>query len=212
MANDHSEEGASASGANPEHIPHNSVTSESSSSPVKSSPTADHAPTRPTPSQSQADSAGPISDEDGAARTSSRRSTHASGHDIKGEEWAQIERLISRMFGSERKANSEEEKTRHVGVVWKNLTVKGVGLGAALQPTNGDIFLGLPRLIKQLFTRGRKGVGGGKPPIRTILDDFTVSLFPTTRNRLTDPTTRAAFVRGRCFLFSVVLALVVPLS
>ncbi|KAJ5479041.1 hypothetical protein N7530_004550 [Penicillium desertorum] len=178
MANDHSEEGASASGANPEHIPHNSVTSESSSSPVKSSPTADHAPTRPTPSQSQSDSAGPISDEDGAARTSSRRSTHASGHDIKGEEWAQIERLISRMFGSERKANSEEEKTRHVGVVWKNLTVKGVGLGAALQPTNGDIFLGLPRLIKQLFTRGRKGVGGGKPPIRTILDDFTGCVRP----------------------------------
>ncbi|KAJ6188460.1 hypothetical protein N7519_003368 [Penicillium mononematosum] len=178
MANDHSEESASTPGANPEHIPRNSVSSEGSSSPVSSSLTTDHAPTRPTPSQSQADSAGPKSDEDGAARTLSRRSTHASGHDTKGEEWAQIERLISRMFGSERKANSEEEKTRHVGVVWKNLTVKGVGLGAALQPTNGDIFLGLPRLIKQLFTRGRKGVGGGKPPIRTILDDFTGCVRP----------------------------------
>jgi hypothetical protein len=79
------------------------------------------------------------------------------------------------MFGPDRKANSEEEETRHVGVVWKNLTVKGVGLGAALQPTNGDILFGLPRLIKQLFTRGRKGAGVGKTPIRTILDDFTVS-------------------------------------
>jgi ATP-binding cassette subfamily G (WHITE) protein 2 (SNQ2) len=80
------------------------------------------------------------------------------------------------MFGEERKSNSEEERTRHVGVVWKNLTVKGVGLGAALQPTNGDIFLGLPRLIKRLLTRGRKGSGVGKPAIRTILDDFTVSI------------------------------------
>ncbi|KAJ5843840.1 Brefeldin A resistance protein [Penicillium chrysogenum] len=178
MANDHSEESASTPGANPEHIPRNSPSSESSSSPVSSSPTTDHAPTRPTPSQSQADSTGPKSDEYGAARTSSRRSTHASGHDTKGEEWAQIERLISRMFGPERKANSEEEKTRHVGVVWKNLTVKGVGLGAALQPTNGDIFLGLPRLIKGLFTRGRKGAGRGKPPIRTILEDFTGCVRP----------------------------------
>jgi hypothetical protein len=54
--------------------------------------------------------------------------------------------------------------------------VKGVGLGAALQPTNGDIFLGLPRLIKRLLTRGRNGTGAGKPSIRTILDDFSVSI------------------------------------
>ena len=177
MEKDHFEESASPSGANLAHISRNSVSSENSSSPASSSPAADHASTRITPSQSQADSTGPKSDEDGAARTLSRRSTYASGHDTKGEEWAQIERLISRMFGSERKANSEEEKTRHVGVVWKGLTVKGVGLGAALQPTNGDIFLGLPRFIKQLLTRGRKGVGGGKPPIRTILEDFTVGLW-----------------------------------
>jgi len=82
------------------------------------------------------------------------------------------------MFGQERKANSEEEKTRHVGVVWRHLTVKGVGLGAALQPTNGDIFLGLPRLIKRLLTRGRNGTGSGKPSIRTILDDFTGCVRP----------------------------------
>jgi hypothetical protein len=105
------------------------------------------------------------------AKTLSSRKSHASGHE--GAEWAQIERLISRMFGHERKANSEEEQTRHVGVIWKNLTVKGLGLGAALQPTNGDIFLGLPRRIKGLLTRGRKGAGAGKPEIRTILDDFT---------------------------------------
>ncbi|KAJ5899540.1 CDR ABC transporter [Penicillium taxi] len=110
------------------------------------------------------------------AQTISRRRSHASGHE--GEEWVQIERLISRMFGHERKASSQEEKTRHVGVVWKNLTVKGVGLGAALQPTNGDIFLGLPRLIKRLLTGGRKQAGTGKPEIRTILTDFTGCVRP----------------------------------
>ena len=110
------------------------------------------------------------------ARTLTHRRSHASGHE--GEEWAQIERLISRMFGEERKANSEEEKTRHAGVVWKNLTVKGVGLGAALQPTNGDIFLGIPRLIKRLLTRGRKSTGAGKANIRTILNDFTGCVRP----------------------------------
>ena len=110
------------------------------------------------------------------ARTLSHRRSHASGHE--GEEWAQIERLVSRMFGHERKANSEEEKTRHAGVVWKNLTVKGTGLGAALQPTNGDIFLGIPRLIKRLLTRGRKSTGGEKPDIRTILNDFTGCVRP----------------------------------
>lgn len=113
-------------------------------------------------------------------QTLSHRKSQASGHE--GEEWAQIEKLISRMFGHERKASSKEEKTRHAGVVWKDLTVKGLGLGAALQPTNGDIFLGIPRLIKKLFTRGRKGAGVGKPELRTILDDFTVGfIFPVRK-------------------------------
>ncbi|KAJ5956072.1 hypothetical protein N7501_010351 [Penicillium viridicatum] len=179
MANDNSVESESALAANTKHIPRNSVSSsESPSSPVRSCPPEEFAPIRTTPSGSPADSTGPRLDDDGVQRTISRRRSYVSGHDTKGEEWAQIERLISRMFGSERKANSEDEKTRHVGVVWKSLTVKGVGLGAALQPTNGDIFLGLPRLIKQLFTRGRKGVGAGKAPIRTILDDFTGCVRP----------------------------------
>ncbi|KAJ0419394.1 ABC-2 type transporter-domain-containing protein [Aspergillus carlsbadensis] len=89
----------------------------------------------------------------------------------------QIVKLVSRMFGHERKANSDEEQTRHQGVRWKNLTVKGVGLGAALQPTNADIFLGLPRMIKGLLTGG-KGARTGKAPLRTILDDFTGCVRP----------------------------------
>lgn len=181
MANDHSMESESASSTNPEHIPENSVSSsEGSSSRASSSPSEAYTPTRTASSDTQADSTAPKKTDDGLARTKSRHK--ASGHDPQGEEWAQIERLISRMFGPERKANSEEEKTRHVGVLWKNLTVKGVGLGAALQPTNGDIFLGLPRLIKQLLTRGRKGAGAKKAAIRTILDDFNVSIFLTPRD------------------------------
>ena len=112
-------------------------------------------------------------------QTLPRRKSYASGHE--GEDWVQIERLISRMFGHERNANSEEEKTRHAAVVWKNLTVRGVGLGTALQPTNRDIFLGLPRLIGRLLTRGRKGTGARKPEIRTILGDFTVCHFQIWR-------------------------------
>ena len=114
--------------------------------------------------------------EEDLARVRSHRRSHVSGHEDEGrEDWLQIEKLISRMFGQERRATSEEERTRHVGVVWKNLTVRGMGLGAAIQPTNGDVFLGLPRLVKGLLTRGRKGAGA-KPPVRTILDDFTVCL------------------------------------
>lgn len=94
----------------------------------------------------------------------------------KNEEWAEIQRLMSRMFGRQRQEQSEEEKTRHFGVIWKNLTVKGVGLGAALQPSVGDVFLGLPRLLKGLLTRGRKGAARSDP-VKTILNDFTVSCF-----------------------------------
>ena len=93
------------------------------------------------------------------------------------EEQAEIERLMSRMFGKTRQANSEEEQTRHVGVVFKELTVKGMGLGAALQPTLGDPFLALPRLLESLFTKGPKRAAG-KSPIRTILNKFTGCIRP----------------------------------
>ena len=94
-----------------------------------------------------------------------------------GEEQAEIERLMSRMFGKDRQAQSEDEKTRHVGLVFRNLSVKGMGLGAALQPTLADPFLGIPRTLAALFTGGPKKVAG-KPPIRTILNDFTGCVRP----------------------------------
>ena len=109
----------------------------------------------------------------------SRRRTGASGFSKDsddGDEQQEIRRLMSRMFGQGRQANSEEEKTRHVGVIFKNLTVKGVGLGAALQPTTGDVFLGFPRFLAKFFSKGKKA--SGKAPVRTILNDFTGCVKP----------------------------------
>ncbi|KIW66263.1 hypothetical protein PV04_08462 [Phialophora macrospora] len=114
-----------------------------------------------------------IQTEDDLFTVLSRRRTSASGksRDELQEENDEIERLMSRMFGQARQEHSEEEKTRHSGVVFRDLTVKGVGLGASLQPTVGDIFLGLPRALRTLFTKGAKAAGG-KPPVRELLSHF----------------------------------------
>ncbi|KAI0009296.1 ABC-2 type transporter [Xylariaceae sp. FL0662B] len=103
-------------------------------------------------------------------RVLSRRRSAASGAESQ-EEHDEIERLMSRMFGAARQQHSEEEKTRHSGVVFRNLTVKGAGLGASLQPTVGDIFLGPPRFLKNLLTKGPKAATG-KPPVRELLSNF----------------------------------------
>ena len=92
--------------------------------------------------------------------TLSRTATQATQEDK--DEQAEINRLMSRMFGKTRQANSEEERTRHRGVVFKNLTVKGMGLGAALQPTFGDVFMNIPRLIKNV------SVEGYRPSLRLV--------------------------------------------
>lgn len=120
--------------------------------------------------------------EDELFKVLSRRRTNASaGHvslatEGSDNEQAEVERLMSRMFGRNRQENSEEANTRHVGLVFKNVTVKGMGLGAALQGTLSDPFLVLPRLFKKLAGRGAKVTS--KPPIRTILDDFTGCVCP----------------------------------
>lgn len=138
--------------------------------------------------------------EDDPEHGHSTRSSAPSG-DSGGQDLDQIQKLVSRMFGRERKANSQEEKTRHSGVVWKDLTVKGVGVGAVLQPTILDIFLGIPRLVKKLLTKGRKGAGSGKPPTRTIIDGFTVRSAVLYHTSLESHIYRAASVLGRCSLF-----------
>lgn len=120
-----------------------------------------------------------IKTEDDLFRVLSRRRTNASGVTAQQteEENEEIEKLLSRMFGKARQEHSEEEKTRHSGVIFRNLTVKGVGLGAMLQPTVGDIFLGLPRTIKNLLTKGPKAASS-KPPVRELLSDFNGCVRP----------------------------------
>ena len=125
--------------------------------------------------------------EDDLFRSLSRRKTSTSGRQGSfmtedeaaeaEEEQAEIEKLMSRMFGKTRQNNSEDEKTKHVGLVFKNLTVKGMGLGAALQPTLSGPFLALPRLLQGLFSGGPRKIAG-KPPVRTILNNFTGCVRP----------------------------------
>lgn len=107
-------------------------------------------------------------------QTLSRRKTKNSQSDNIDQqaEEQEIERLMSRMFGKTRQANSEQEKTRHTGVVFKDLVVTGEGLGAATQPTLGDIFLGPFRGIAGLF-KGRTHT-----PVRTLIDGFTGCVKP----------------------------------
>lgn len=78
---------------------------------------------------------------------------------------------MSRLFGQARQQQSEEEKTRHSGVVFRDLTVKGAGLGASLQPTVGDIFLGVPRFLKNLLLKGPKAATA-RPPVRELISHF----------------------------------------
>lgn len=111
-----------------------------------------------------------VQTEQGLFHALSRRRTGVSKAETE-EEDNEIERLMSRMFGKARQKNSEEEMTRHSGVIFRNLTVKGAGLGASLQPTVGDIFLGLPRFLVNLFTKGPKAATG-KPPVRDLLSSF----------------------------------------
>ncbi|KAL8687527.1 MAG: hypothetical protein Q9218_006329, partial [Villophora microphyllina] len=147
--------------------------------PIKTAATKDTTDQRP---KMQKKGSGRMTEDD-LFRVLSRRRTNASDGPgsqltpvVTQEEQAEIERLMSRMFGQNRREHSEEEKTRHVGLTFKNLTVKGMGLGAALQPTLSDPFLGLPRLLSKLFSKGKSA--SSKPPVRTILNDFTGCVRP----------------------------------
>ena len=119
---------------------------------------------------------GKLTQED-ISRALSRRKTNGSATtDNDQAEMDDIERLMSRMFGQNRQAQSEDERTRHVGLVFKNLSVKGMGLGASLQPDLSNFFLGIPRLIHGLITNPKQI--SGKPPIRTLLNKFTGCVKP----------------------------------
>jgi ATP-binding cassette, subfamily G (WHITE), member 2, SNQ2 len=104
-------------------------------------------------------------------RTTASRATSDAEKQEEAEETAEINRLMSRMFGHARQEHSEEEQTRHSGVIFRNLTVKGVGLGASLQPTVGDIFLGLPRVLNNLVRKG-PSAAFAKPAVRELISQF----------------------------------------
>ena len=104
-----------------------------------------------------------------------KTNTGATGYSPEEED--EINKLVSKMFGRTRQEASEEEKTRHQGVIFKHLTVKGMGIGAALQPTVGSMFLDPVRFLKNLFTKGPRKAAG-KPPVRTLLDDFSGCIRP----------------------------------
>lgn len=136
----------------------------------------DHAPIKPAPSSKTDRPPGlrrksTIQTEDDLFRVLSSRRTGSSQGDHNNDEFEEIDRLMSRMFGRARQEQSEEEKTRHSGVIFRNLTVKGVGLGASLQPTVGDIFLNPLRTVKNLLTKGPKAASG-KPPVRDLISNF----------------------------------------
>ena len=121
--------------------------------------------------------------EDDITRILSRKLTRQSGtlgSDLEFESVLQqdeIAKLMSRMFGKKRQAHSEYEKVRHVGLVFRHLTVRGFGIGAALQQTLRDRFLGLPRFIKALISRDPKKIAD-KHAIRTIINGFTGCIKP----------------------------------
>ena len=93
------------------------------------------------------------------------------------DQLAEIEKLMSHMFGTNRQENSQEEQNRHAGLVFRNLTVKGSGLGATLKPTLSDPFLALPRLIAGLLGGGANRTLHKQPP-RIIVNDLTGCVRP----------------------------------
>ncbi|KAI5455964.1 ABC-2 type transporter-domain-containing protein [Mariannaea sp. PMI_226] len=112
-----------------------------------------------------------VRDENALFHALSTRRSNTTGVLDAGDEGEQqeIERLLSRIFGQARQAHSQG--SRHSGVIFRDLTVRGVGLGASLQSTVGDFFLGLPRKLTKLFTKGVKAAFA-VPPVRELISNI----------------------------------------
>jgi ATP-binding cassette subfamily G (WHITE) protein 2 (SNQ2) len=87
----------------------------------------------------------------------------------------ELDKRMEKIFGRARQKQSEEERTRHLGVIFKNVTVKGQALGDAIQPTVGDVFLSVPRALKGLLGRG---AAEASPSTKIILNKFTGCIRP----------------------------------
>ena len=134
----------------------------------------DYEPVKPASRSNTRPAPGSNPSDDEIIRVLSHRSRSVHTGSGADEDGMDIERLLSTIFGQNRQANSEEEKTRHVGVVFRDLTVKGMGLGAALDPTNSDFLMTPLRGLKALVT----GRAFHKQPVRTLLHDFTGCVKP----------------------------------
>lgn len=133
-------------------------------------------PIRPAPLQGETTGLHAVvsqKSEDELLRILSRRKTDATLQQDP-EVNAEIQNLLSSIFGSSRRG---EEETRHLGVVFRDLTVKGMGLGARVLPTNGDPLLAPFRALRGLFRKGGGG-HGSKPPVRTLIDSFSGCIKP----------------------------------
>jgi ATP-binding cassette subfamily G (WHITE) protein 2 (SNQ2) len=95
--------------------------------------------------------------------------------DQKENNVKELDKRMEKIFGRARQKQSEEERTRHLGVIFKNVTVKGQALGDAIQPTLGDVFLGFPRALRGLLGRG---AAEASPSTKTILNKFTGCIRP----------------------------------
>jgi ATP-binding cassette subfamily G (WHITE) protein 2 (SNQ2) len=96
--------------------------------------------------------------------------TDQKGYNVRG-----LDKRMAKIFGRARQKQSEEERTRHLGVIFKNVTVKGQVLGDAIQATMGDVFLGIPRALGGIFARGDTEAS---PSTKTILNKFTGCIKP----------------------------------
>ncbi|KAK4969905.1 hypothetical protein LTR28_000452, partial [Elasticomyces elasticus] len=182
IASTHSDHGAFEAVRSPTTMSHEATVAplhevqESTYLPLKAGPT-DRGDDEQRPPLQLSRSNGTTSLHKAQARRRSNGSGDASSDVDADKERVEIERLLSRMFGEDRQKNSEKEKKKHVGVVFRDLTVKGHGLGAALQQTNGDFFLGFPRFLIKLFTQGPKAAIA-KPSVREILSNFNGCIKP----------------------------------
>jgi ATP-binding cassette subfamily G (WHITE) protein 2 (SNQ2) len=95
--------------------------------------------------------------------------------DQKENNVKELDKRMEKIFGRARQKQSEEERTRHLGVIFKNVTVKGQALGDAIQSTMGDVFLGFPRALRGLLGRG---AAEASPSMKTILNKFTGCIRP----------------------------------
>ncbi len=138
----------------------------------------DVVPPRPLVSQNEKFTTAPLLDEDMLFRTLSHRQSNVSkvttGNSLVQSEHddREIDNLIGTMFGDD---HETEGNARHRGVVFTDLTVKGVGVGATLGGTVGSLFYGPFETLYKLMTKGKKAVVS---PIRILLHSFNGFVAP----------------------------------